>query len=137
MADEDLVDTEADEPSVVSKDVQPASREDLPPADSTPHTDNPEGYQFLRDVRLCVSAELGSTQMTVREILALQEGSVVELEKLAGEMIDVRVQGNYLGKGEVMVIADLLGVRLTEVGPRDVEGIMQEKENAADHPDTD
>jgi len=113
------------------REVRAARRDDLPPPDSTPRQANPAGHKFLDDVRLRLSADLGSTNMTIREILALDPGSMVELDKFAGEMIDVCVQGSYLGKGEVMVIADSLGVRLTEIG-----GKHEEKE-AVDQPDTD
>ncbi len=102
-------------------EVRAADREDLPPADATPREANPDGYRFLDDVNLSLAVDLGSTTMTIRDILALEPGSVIELDRLAGEMMDVSVQGNYLGKGEVMVIADSLGVRLTELGTRQTD----------------
>jgi len=116
--------SDADEPSEVQghvREVRAASRNDLPPADSTPRKANPAGYKFLDDVKLRLSADLGSTHMMIREILALEPGSMVELDKLAGEMIDVCVQDSFLGKGEVMVITDSLGVRLTEIGGKHEE----------------
>ena len=132
MPDEEEVRSDADEPSEVQghvREVRAASRNDLPPADSTPRQANPAGHKFLDDVKLWLSADLGGTQMTIREILALEPGSMVELDKLAGEMIDVCIQDSFLGKGEVMVITDSLGVRLTEIGGK------HEEEEAVDQSD--
>jgi flagellar motor switch protein FliN/FliY len=114
MTEETIEETAEEQVNV--REVRAASRDDLPPADSTPRQANPDGHKFLEDVKLRLSADLGSTQLTIRDILALEPGSMVELDKLAGEMIDVCVQDTYLGKGEVMVITDSLGVRLTEIG---------------------
>ena len=105
-----------EEERVHVREVRAASCDDLPPADSTPRQANPDGHKFLEDVKLRLSADLGGTYLTIRDILALEPGSMVELDKLAGEMIDVCVQDTFLAKGEVMVITDLLGVRLTEIG---------------------
>ena len=124
------VNEETNEEQVHVREVRAASRDDLPPADSTPRKANPDGYKFLDDIKLRLSADLGSTHMTIRAILALEPGSMVELDKLAGEMIDVRVQDSFLGKGEVMVITDSLGVRLTEIGG------THEDEEAVDQSDT-
>ena len=114
--DAEEMNEEVNEEKVNVREVQAASRDDLPPADSTPRQANPDGHKFLEDVKLRLSADLGSTNLTVRDILVLEPGSMVELDKLAGEMIDVCVQDTFLGKGEVMVITDSLGVRLTEIG---------------------
>ena len=116
--DAEEMNEETNEEQAHVREVRAASRDDLPPADSTPRQANPDGHKFLGDVKLRLSADLGSTHMTIREILALEPGSMVELNTLAGEMIDLCVQDTYLGKGEVMVITDSLGVRLTEIGGR-------------------
>lgn len=96
--------------------VHAVDREDLPPAETAPRPVNPVGYKFVENVTLRITVDLGKAEMRVRDVLALNEGSVIELDKLAGEMIEVSVQGIPLGRGEVMVISDSLGVRLTEVG---------------------
>lgn len=69
----------------------------------------------LRDVRLKVSADLGSCNMLVRDVLELKRGSVIPLTKLAGEMTDVYVNGMLLARGEVIVINDVLHIRVAEV----------------------
>lgn len=70
---------------------------------------------LLRDVPLTVTAELGRTKMLVREILKLSAGSVVELEKLTGEPVDILVNGKVIARGEVVAVAENFGVRITEV----------------------
>lgn len=106
----------AGEEEVADERLKTPDREDLPPAETTPRDVNPQGLQFVADVQLRITVDLGRADMTVRDVLALEPGSVVELDKLAGEMIDVSVQDHSLARGEVMVIADVLGVRLTEIG---------------------
>jgi flagellar motor switch protein FliN/FliY len=69
----------------------------------------------LLDVVLQVRVELGSTEMTVEEVLALTIGSVVELDRLAGEPVDVVVNNRLLARGEVVVVEENFGVRLTEI----------------------
>ncbi len=69
---------------------------------------------MLMDVPLKISVELGRTQLTVKEVLALQHGSVVELDRLAGEPVDVLVNDRLVARGEVVVIEDRFGIRITE-----------------------
>ena len=74
-----------------------------------------ENIDLLLDVPLEVSVELGRTSRTIREILDFAPGTVVELNRLAGEPIDVLVNGKYVAKGEVVVIGESFGIRITEV----------------------
>jgi flagellar motor switch protein FliN/FliY len=62
-----------------------------------------------------VTAELGRTRMTVRDLLALTPGSVVELDRLAGSPVDVLVNGTLVARGEVVVIDEEFGVRISEI----------------------
>lgn len=75
----------------------------------------PRDLQLLADVPLNVTVELGKAVMRVRELLGLKEGSVVELDKAAGAAVDVLVNGTLVARGDVVVIDDELGVRITEV----------------------
>ena len=70
---------------------------------------------LLMGVTLRVTVELGRTKMDIREILGLGPGSVVELDKLAGEPVDVLVNDRLIARGEVVVIDDRFGVRITDV----------------------
>lgn len=71
--------------------------------------------QYLSDVDLGIDVELGSTSMSVREILDLDEGMIVELDRLAGELVDIDLNGVSFARGEVVVINDVFGVRITEL----------------------
>jgi flagellar motor switch protein FliN/FliY len=69
----------------------------------------------ILDVSVQLSLEVGRTRMPIRNLLQLAQGSVVELERMAGETLDVLVNGTLIAKGEVVVVGDRMGVRLTEV----------------------
>ncbi|HEY5248229.1 MAG TPA: flagellar motor switch protein FliN [Dermatophilaceae bacterium] len=70
---------------------------------------------LLRDVQMGVSVELGRTRMTVRELLALAPGAIVELDKAAGGPVDVLVNGTLMARGEVVVIDEEFAVRISEI----------------------
>lgn len=73
------------------------------------------GMEVLLDVPLEISVELGRMKMMVREVLDLGTGSIIEVDKAAGEPVDVMVNGRLVAKGEVVVIEDNFGVRITEI----------------------
>lgn len=73
--------------------------------------------ELLLDVNLPVAIELGRTQMSIRDILELGSGSIIELNKLAGEAVDILVNNKPLAKGEVVVIDENFGVRVTGLLP--------------------
>lgn len=77
--------------------------------------------ELIRDVDLNVKIELGRTEMTVNEILKLNEGSVVELDKLAGDPVDVLVNEQLVARGEVLVLNENFCVRINEIIPGIVE----------------
>ena len=79
----------------------------------------PGNISLLLDVVLDISVELGKTQMTIEEILGIGSGSVIELDKLASEPVDLLVNGKVIARGEVIVIDGNFGIRITEIlGPR-------------------
>ena len=75
-----------------------------------------DGNQML-DVKLPVSIELGETQAQINAVLEWTEGSLIELSKVSGEAVDVKVNGKPYAKGEVVTIAENFGVRITELVP--------------------
>ncbi|HVN13067.1 MAG TPA: flagellar motor switch protein FliN [Kineosporiaceae bacterium] len=77
------------------------------------------GLDMLRDVEMEVTCELGRTRMTVRQLLALAPGDVVELDRLAGSPADLLVNGTLLARGEVVVVDEAFGLRITEIVTRD------------------
>jgi len=70
---------------------------------------------LLMDVPLPVSVQLGKTTATLKQVLDLGQGSVIELDRVAGEPVDVYVSGKILGRGEIVVVNDRFGVRMTEI----------------------
>lgn len=76
---------------------------------------NSPNIDMLLDVPLTVTIELGRTEMTLKQALELQQGSVVELNRLAGDPIDVFVNERLIAKGEVVVVDDKFAVRVTEL----------------------
>jgi flagellar motor switch protein FliN/FliY len=70
---------------------------------------------FILDIPLDVSAELGRTRLLINELLQLGQGSVVELNKLAGEPLEIFVNGKLVARGEAVVINEKFGVRLTDI----------------------
>lgn len=77
------------------------------------------GIEMLRDVEMEVTCELGRTRMSVRQLLALAPGDVVELDRLAGSPADLLVNGTLLARGEVVVVDESFGLRITEIVTRD------------------
>ena len=71
--------------------------------------------QMLHDLSVDINVRLGSTIMTIRELLNLYPGTVIELDRLAGEHCDLYVNDIMIGKGEVVVINDNFGLRITEI----------------------
>ena len=70
---------------------------------------------MLADIPVRVTVELGKTRKNISEILALTTGSVIELDKMAGEPVDILVNGKPIARGEVVVIDENFGVRITDV----------------------
>jgi flagellar motor switch protein FliN len=81
-------------------------------------TDGARSLNLLRNVEMTVTAELGRTRMTVAELLALTPGSVVELDRAAGTPIDLLVNGTLIARGEVVVIDEEFGLRISEIVDR-------------------
>ncbi|HWP98593.1 MAG TPA: flagellar motor switch phosphatase FliY [Syntrophomonadaceae bacterium] len=75
----------------------------------------PQNIGLIMDVPLDISVELGKTRKTIREILELQQGSIIQLDKLAGEPVDMLVNGRLIAKGEVVVIDENYGIRITTI----------------------
>jgi flagellar motor switch protein FliN/FliY len=73
------------------------------------------GLDMLHDVEMEVSAELGRTRMSVRELLSLSPGAIVELDRAAGSPADLLVNGRLIARGEVVVVDENFGIRITEI----------------------
>ena len=75
----------------------------------------PRGMEMIMDIPLDVTVELGRVRMLIRDVLELASGSIVELDRVAGEPVDLLVNGRLVAKGEVVVIEDNFGIRITEI----------------------
>ena len=93
---------------------------------ATPETEAPQenllqdiisspNLDFLLDVPLVIAVELGRRSIPVAELLNLGKGSVLELDKVAGEPLDLRINGRLIARGEAVVVNDKFGVRLTQI----------------------
>ena len=77
-------------------------------------TTNPE-LEVILDIPVTISMEVGRTSITIRNLLQLNQGSVIELDRLAGEPQDVLVNGTLIAHGEVVVVNEKFGIRMTDV----------------------
>ena len=84
-------------------------------SDSSPEANLDMSLDVILDVPVVLSLEVGRTRIPIRNLLQLNQGSVVELERGAGEPLDVFVNGTLIAHGEVVVVNDRFGVRLTDV----------------------
>ena len=78
-------------------------------------TETPNDIDFILDIPVQLTVELGRTRIPIKHILQLAQGSVVELDALAGEPMDVLVNGFLIAQGEVVVVNDKFGIRLTDI----------------------
>jgi flagellar motor switch protein FliN/FliY len=80
-----------------------------------PRPDTPNDIDFILDIPVQLTVELGRTKIAIKNLLQLAQGSVVELDGLAGEPMDVLVNGCLIAQGEVVVVNDKFGIRLTDI----------------------
>jgi flagellar motor switch protein FliN/FliY len=78
-------------------------------------TPEPRRLDLLLDVPLDVDVELGRARMTIQDLLALGPGSVIELDKVAGEALDILVNDRLVARGEAVVVNDKFGIRITDI----------------------
>jgi flagellar motor switch protein FliN/FliY len=99
---------------------EPETKPVVRKAEFVPFTEAPEatGHQnldLILDLSLRVTVELGRTTMSVREVLSLGPGSVFQLDRLAGEQVDILINDRIIAKGEVVVVDENFGVRITDI----------------------
>jgi len=98
-------------------EVQPAPMEEFEnnAADAVPNEGGTPELDVILDIPVSISMEVGNTQIAIRNLLQLNQGSVIELDRLAGEPLDVLVNGTLIAHGEVVMVNDKFGIRLTDV----------------------
>ena len=104
------------EQAMFSSQAKVADFQDMTDEAKVPRPDSSRReLDFILDIPLDVSAELGRTRLLINELLQLGQGSVVELNKLAGEPLEVYVNGKMVARGEAVVINEKFGIRLTDI----------------------
>ena len=96
------------------ENVQDAEYPDLEGA-GVPEVEGAPSLDMIKDIEVSVTVELGRTDMMIEEVLKLTPGMVVELDKLAGESLDILVNNKLLARGEVVVVDDRFGIRITSI----------------------
>jgi flagellar motor switch protein FliN/FliY len=99
----------------VGSDKAPTVRPASGPADPGMTTEGAPNLSLLLDIPLEITAELGRTRMIINDLLQLGQGSVIELNKLAGEPLEILVNQKLIARGEVVVVNEKFGIRLTDI----------------------
>lgn len=92
-----------------------STSEQRPPSGHKAGSGSERGLEFLYDVPLQVSVEVGRSKIRLRDLLKMGEGYVIELDKLAGEPLDLYVNSKLIARGEAVMVGDKFGIRLTDV----------------------
>jgi flagellar motor switch protein FliN/FliY len=101
-------------PAAPAPEAKPASFDELTDT-AKPQLNEDTNLEVILDIPVHVSMEIGRTRMPIRNLLQLNQGSVIELDRLAGEPMDVLVNGTLIAHGEVVVVNEKFGVRLTDI----------------------
>lgn len=102
-------------PIAPAKPAAPQGRSPFESFQSNDQDSLPRGLELIMDIPLDVTVELGRVRMLIKDVLELASGSIVELDRVAGEPVDLLVNGRLIAKGEVVVIEDNFGIRITEI----------------------
>ncbi len=112
--DEEAVGDEWAEAMAEQSDARPAPMQELQDDAAGPGSED-VNLDVILDIPVTISMEIGRTKINIRNLLQLNQGSVVELDRLAGEPLDVMVNGTLIAHGEVVVVNEKYGIRLTDV----------------------
>lgn len=115
MTEENDAATEIVSPENTENATEIASPESMESPAATGETGDDRDLDFILDIPLEVSVELGRTRMIINELLQLGQGSIVELTKPAGEPMEIFVNGKLFARGEAVVVSEKFGVRLTDI----------------------
>ena len=89
--------------------------EDVENKEQVDSTEGTENLKVLENIDVMLTVEVGRTEITIRDLLRLNEGSVVELDRLAGDPLDIMVKNTKIAKGEVVMVGERFGVRFGEI----------------------
>tara|TARA_X000000950_G_C13850640_1_gene634355 strand:+ start:1280 stop:1621 length:342 start_codon:yes stop_codon:yes gene_type:complete len=102
----------AEENEVIEENLETAQEASQP---ETKGRGSSENLKVLENIEVKLTVEVGSTEIKIRDLLKLNEGSVVELDRLAGDPLDILANGTTIAKGEVVMVGERFGIRFTEV----------------------
>ena len=102
----------AEENEVIQENLETAQEASEP---ETKGRGSSENLKVLENIEVKLTVEVGSTEIKIRDLLKLNEGSVVELDRLAGDPLDILANGTTIAKGEVVMVGERFGIRFTEV----------------------
>ena len=114
-AEENEEATAASEPEPNAPTAKPASDDVFRPLSPDSGSSQARELEMIMDIPVKLTVELGRTKLTIKQLLELAQGSVIELEGLAGEPMDILINGYLIAQGEVVVIEDKYGIRITEI----------------------
>lgn len=122
MTDENVSDTSRPDPEEIKElldadDNAPSAPPPTPEPhqEAAPEASGDRGLEFLYDVPLQISVEVGRSKILLKDLLQMGEGYVIELDKLAGEPLDLYVNSRLIAKGEAVMVGEKFGIRLTDV----------------------
>ncbi len=115
MWDEALTEQADAKESKENKDAETVEFDELQEDDTPISADEKRKLDSILDIPVTISMEVGRSHISIRNLLQLNQGSVVELDRVAGEALDVLVNGTLIAHGEVVVVNDKFGIRLTDV----------------------
>lgn len=119
LAEQAAAETAADEPAAVAPSTagtaQAAGDRVFRPLDNGGGAGAPRDLEMIMDIPVKLTVELGRTKLTIKQLLELAQGSVIELDGLAGEPMDILINGYLIAQGEVVVVDEKYGIRITEI----------------------
>ncbi|MCE8013487.1 flagellar motor switch protein FliN [Billgrantia desiderata] len=116
LAEQEAFESSADEaPAAPASAPQSAGERVFRPLDRGKEGGAPRDLEMIMDIPVKLTVELGRTKLTIKQLLELAQGSVVELDGLAGEPMDILINGYLIAQGEVVVVDDKYGIRITEI----------------------
>ena len=98
-----------------SEETTPSEETTTPEDQSSTQHGGTENLRVLENIDVALTVEVGGAEIKIRELLRLGEGSVVELDRLAGDPLDILANGTMIAKGEVVMVGERFGVRFTEI----------------------
>jgi flagellar motor switch protein FliN/FliY len=115
MEDSTITDQNEHQSTEEAESIKSVKFSPLEPVKTTGGDGRPKNMDMLMDVHIPVLVELGKTEMLMRDVMALTPGSIIELDSLAGEPVKISVRGKIIAFGEVVVVDENFGVKITRI----------------------